>query len=156
MFNFWISLENGQILLSCVDRYDKQPNNIIWTLLPKSNFLKRQISSRSYLVMSKWMQTDLKTSFSSSSSKNVFLVSYLRSFQYLALIRFISLRFDNSCLFSFCGKIILVGVLSLVALLRASFLWCDRTTQQNLRNYYLINRLFSHFHHYRINSSLYI
>ena len=87
--------------------------------------------------------------------KMFFLVSYLRSFQYLALIHFISLRFDNSCLFSFCGKIILVGVLSLVALLRASFLWCDRTTQQNLKNYYLINRLFSHFHHYQIRSNKY-
>ena len=85
--------------------------------------------------------------------KMFFLVSYLRSFQYLASIHFISLRFDNSCLFSFCGKIILVGVLSLVALLRASFLWCDRTTQQNLKDYYLINRLFSHFHHYQIRSN---
>ena len=87
--------------------------------------------------------------------KNVFLVSSHRSFQYVASIRFIRLRLYNSCLFKFCGKVILVGVLSLVALLQGKFLWCDKTTQPNLRSYYLINRFFSRFNYSTIlNNSL--
>ena len=143
LFDFWNSLENSQILLSCVDRYDKQPNNIIWTLLPKITFW----NGKSLLGLILSCQNECKL-----ISKllvfillftNIFLISYHRSFQYVASIRFISLSFDNSCLFKFCGKVILVGVLSLVTLLQGKFLWCDKTTQPNLRCYYLINGFFS-------------